>query len=287
MIYFLTINYYSTELVTKLIRSLPDNKNFEYKFIIINNSPDDNSIALLKNESVIILDATKNLGFGNACNLGLKWIFTQDPQGIVWIINPDAYLLENPLDKVHSFFKFHPEISILGTIIHTPAGDIWFAGGRFFPKTGSAIVQDLLTNTETDYVTCDWVSGCSLIIHLAKFDDCPEFDPAYFLYYEDFDLCRRYSEQGHSIAVTKQFGVVHQPSSITNKYVFRKIKHSTYSYLLTLEKYTNNLVLFLRLNRLIAYAVILLFVKPQVAFGKFSGVFMYWRKIFKSFLEIE
>jgi N-acetylglucosaminyl-diphospho-decaprenol L-rhamnosyltransferase len=202
VIYFLTINYYSTPLVTKLISSLPDNQRFEYKILIINNSPDDNSIYQLKNQSVLIFDATHNLGFGHACNVGLKWIYEQEPQGIVWIINPDAYLSENPLDKVCSFFESNPEISILGTIIHTPIGEIWFAGGCFNPASGAIATQDLLTNIETEYVTCDWVSGCSLIINLRKFDNLPQFDRAYFLYYEDFDLCRRYANQGHTIAVT-------------------------------------------------------------------------------------
>ncbi|GAA6616827.1 glycosyltransferase [Scytonema sp. NUACC26] len=278
MIYFLTINYYSTALVKKLISSLPDNKDSEYKIIIINNSPNDRSIEQLKTKSVLIFDATHNLGFGHACNVGLKWIYEQDPQGIVWIINPDAYLSENPLDKVCSFFESNPEISILGTIIHTPTGEIWFAGGCFTPTTGTISTQDLLTNTETEFVTCDWVSGCSLIVNLRKFDNVPQFDQTYFLYYEDFDLCRRYANQGHTIAATKQFGVVHQPSSITNKYVFRKIKHSTYSYLITLGKYTNYFILMLRLIRLLAYAFILIFVKPQVAFGKFFGVLMYLRR---------
>ncbi|MUG92392.1 glycosyltransferase [Scytonema sp. UIC 10036] len=285
MIYFLTINYYSTPLVKKLISSLPDTEQCEYKIIIINNSPDDNSIKQLENEFVVIFESTHNLGFGHACNVGLKWIYEQDPQGIVWIINPDAYLSENPLDKVRSFFESNPEISILGTIIHTPTGEIWFAGGCFTPATGTIATQDLLTHTETEYVTCNWVSGCSLIVNLRKFDNVPQFDRAYFLYYEDFDLCKRYALQGHIIAVTKRFGVIHQPSSITNKYIFRKIKHSTYSYLMTLEKYTNNLILVLRLIRLLAYAIVLIIVKPQVAFGKFSGVLMYFRRMVSNTLH--
>ncbi|WP_026735247.1 glycosyltransferase [Fischerella sp. PCC 9605] len=278
MIYFLTVNYYSTYLVAKLISSLPNSKNPDYKIVIINNSPDDDSIYQLKNESVLILNATSNLGFGSACNLGLKFIYAEDPQAIVWIINPDAYLLENTLDKVQSFFDSHPEISILGTIVHTPVGEVWFAGGRFIDNTGAILTQDLLTNTNTDYVLCDWITGCSLIINLSNFHECPLFDSAYFLYYEDFDFCQRYAQQGHLIAVTKQFGVLHQPSSITNKYVFIKIKHSTYSYLLTLERYTSKLVFSLRLTRLICHAFVLMFIKPQFGLGKFYGVFMYWRR---------
>ncbi|WP_017318967.1 glycosyltransferase [Mastigocladopsis repens] len=278
MIYFLVVNYYSSNLITKLISSLSASKNNDYKIVIINNSLDDHSIYHLKHELVFIFNAENNLGFGGACNLGIKWISTQDSQGIVWIVNPDAYFTENPLSKVQFFFEVHPEISILGTIVHTPTGEIWFAGGRFIPSTGAIITQDLLTDADADYVACDWITGCSLLINLRKFDEYPQFDSAYFLYYEDFDFCRRYANQGHLIAVTKQFGVLHQPSSITNRYIFRKIKNSTYGYLLSLDRYTNKLILTLRLIRLICYALILIFIKPKVAFGKFGGVLMYWRR---------
>ena len=64
MIYFLTINYYSTNLVTHLINSIQSSRDFTYKVVIVNNSPDDDSIHSLKNESVLILESGVNLGFG-------------------------------------------------------------------------------------------------------------------------------------------------------------------------------------------------------------------------------
>ncbi|MEH2266459.1 glycosyltransferase [Nostoc sp.] len=277
MIYFLTVNYYSTNLVIKLINSIHKTSHADYKVIIINNSPDDN-IDNLKTESVLIFNAGTNLGFGCACNLGLQWIYNQDPQAYVWIINPDAYLIEDTLDKVKLFLDCHPEISIIGTIIYTPTGKVWFAGGQFISTTGKILNKDLLTQADTGYVSCEWVSGCSLIINYRIFSDCPLFDPAYFLYYEDFDFCKRYANQGHSIVVTKQFSVVHQSSSITNRNIFIKTKHSTYSYLLTLERYTNLLVQTIRITRLILYAFVLIFVKPQVALGKLYGVLIYWKR---------
>jgi len=279
VIYFLTVNYYSAKLISKLINSLPVEENIDYKTIIINNSPDDNFIRELNNESVQVLHPGYNMGFGRACNYGMKWIYSQDSQAVVWIINPDAYLSNNSLEKVNRFFQSYPEISILGTIIHTPKDEIWFAGGSFIPKTGTIKTQDLLTNTEAPYIVCDWVSGCSLIVNLDNFYDCPQFDDAYFLYYEDFDFCRRYANQGYLIAVTKDFGVLHQPSSITNRYVSRKIRHSTYSYLLTLERYTNEFILITRLIRLFVYALVLIFIRPKVAFGKFYGLLMYGKQV--------
>ncbi|YAF97649.1 MAG: glycosyltransferase [Nodularia sp. CChRGM 3473] len=278
MIYFLTVNYYSTHLLTKLINSLPANQDIAYKVLVINNSPEDTDINQIQSEYVQIIHAEKNIGFGNACNLGIQYIFNQDKQAIIWIINPDAYLLKNFLAEVNIFFNSHSELSILGTIIYTPKGEVWFAGGRFIPRTGAILHEDLLTHIDKSYVTCDWVSGCSLIINLRKFSAAPLFDTAYFLYYEDFDFCRRYALQGHLIAVTKHFNVIHQPSSITNRNVYLKIKYSTYSYLITLEKYTNLAVQTIRFTRLIVYAIILIAAKPQVSLGKLDGVLMYLRR---------
>ena len=279
MIYFVTVNYYSTDLITQLIRSIPEDSEVSYQVIIVNNSPNDASINRLKTNNILILEAKNNLGFGRACNLGLNWIYQQDNQAIVWIINPDSYLLEKALEHVPVFFNDYPELSIVGTLIYTPTGEIWFSGGRFIPKTGTIVSENLLlTHPNLAYVPCDWVSGCSLLLNFRKFPSCPEFDPAYFLYYEDFDFCRRYSLEGHLIGITPLIRVGHHPSSITNKNIFNKIKHSTYSYLLTLEKYASLTVRSLRFIRLVFHALILLVVKPSVAFGKLYGVFLYLKK---------
>ena len=270
--YFLTVNYYSTNLITKLIGSLSSSPDSNYQVIIINNSLDDNSINDLQSKSTIIIDAEKNLGFGGGCNLGLQWIFNQDKQGIVWIINPDAYLPENTLEKAQLFFNSYQQLSILGTIIYTPEQKIWFAGGRFIPENGAILEVDLLNNNDTDYINCDWVSGCSIIINLNRFSECPLFDHAYFLYYEDFDFCRRYANQGHLIAITKQLSVIHQPSSITNRNIFKKIRYSTYSYLFTINRYTNKSIFTMKLILQIIKAAMGLIIKPQAALGKIYGI---------------
>ncbi|MEH2194154.1 MAG: glycosyltransferase [Nostoc sp.] len=274
MIYFLTVNYYSANLISKLINSIHKTSNIDYKVIIINNSLDDCDIDNLKTESVLIFNAETNLGFGCACNLGLKWIYIQDPQAYIWIINPDAYLIDNTLDKVQPFFELHPEISILGTLIYTPTGEVWFAGGRFIAKSGAIITEKKLTNIDVNYVNCDWISGCSLIVNLNNFIECPHFDSAYFLYYEDVDFCLRYASQGHIVAINN-FLVLHEPSSITNRNIFQKIRFSTYSYLLTIDKYTTKFIFNIRLFFQILKAILGIMLKPQAALGKICGIWDY------------
>jgi len=281
MIYLLAINYYSSQLIAKLINSISPNQVVEYQIIIVNNSPEDKLIQHLKTDKVVILKSGENLGFGKACNLGLNWIYQQNQKAIVWLINPDAYLLPNTLEKVTALFQNHPELSILGTIIYTTTGEIWFAGGEFSQQNGAIISKTIdHQDSQIPYLKTDWVSGCSLLINLQKFLVCPQFDPEYFLYYEDFDFCQRYAKQGHLIAFTNQIGVVHQPSTITGKNAFLKFQHSTYSYLLTLERYTSKIILISRFIRLLLNAVYLLPFQPKIALGKLTGISLYLKRGF-------
>ena len=280
MIYFLTVNYYSTPLVEKLIASILLNQEESYQVIIVNNSPDDDSIHRIKTDSILILESGENLGFGKACNLGLNWIYSQNPQALIWLINPDAYLLENSLSRASLFFENHPEVSILGTTVYEPTGKVWFGGGEFIPENGTIIAQDFLSVEleSKPYIKTNWVTGCSFIINLKKFTSCPLFDEDYFLYYEDFDFCRRYAQEGHIIGLTKQISAIHKPSSITGTIPDEKIKHSTYSYLLTLEKHTNKWVLLYRLSRIAASALISLPSHTKISINELKGVLLYWRR---------
>lgn len=278
MIYFLVVNYQSYSLVSQLINSQPAGNRS--RWVIVNNYPPENeALQTIKTETIHLIEAGTNLGFGCACNLGLSWIYQQDPQALVWLLNPDIMFDFQMVKNALNFIDNYPEISILGTVIYSTNNEIWFGGGTFNSIQGTITSENLFSgHAKTSYVTCDWVSGCSMIINLNHFSECPHFNPHYFLYYEDFDFCQRYQRQGHLVAVTNEIAIVHQVSTVTNRNLKNKFYHSSYSYLLTLEKYTNPMVFSLRLTRLLSYALILLPIKPAIALGKITGTWHYFQQ---------
>lgn len=274
MIYFVTVNYYSLCLIERLIDSIKPGK--DRQIIVINNSPDDVISENLKENAIIFLEAGENLGFGRACNIGLQWVYERDRLALVWIINPDAYLEENASEQALLFFHHQPEISLLGTAICEPNGKIWSGGGKFIPQDGTILPIE----ESSFYQPVDWISGCSLLINLRKFSECPHFDPDFFLYYEDFDFCRRYASQGHIIATTSKIRVIHQPSSITSSYPDLKQLHATYSYLLALEKHASSVVLWWRLVKMIISALVVgMPFQPKMAINKLKGVALYCKRV--------
>jgi GT2 family glycosyltransferase len=283
VIYLITVNYYSTELIANLLRSIQLEQTAIYQLVIVNNSPDDALLQTLAMPSTLIIEAQENLGYGRACNLALNWVYARDPQAIVWLINPDAHLVGNAIAQAQTFFQKYSDISILGTVVFDPAGKVWFGGGIFLPHLGAVLSKNLLPeHADQDYFLSDWVTGCSLLINLKRFSECPQFDPDYFLYYEDFDFCQRYARQHHQIAITPHISVVHQVSSTTERNIAAKLRHSTYSYLITLEKYANPIVLWVRLLGIIGHSVVRFAIKPKVSIGAFQGIWFYLKRGIRS-----
>lgn len=275
MLYLLTVNYHSADLIQRLLRSLDTSADSNWQCLIINNAPDDPTIHTLTSDSVQILETGSNLGFGVGCNVGLQWIYAQDRTAIAWLINPDTVVLPDSLSNAVQFCQSHPDLSIVGTVIREPDGKVWFAGGEFDPNNGKIVATETLPAATTDYLPTAWVTGCSLLLNLAKFSTCPQFDPAYFLYYEDFDFCRRYANQGHAVVITPHVHIIHHPSSITSRNPGLKWQHSTYGYLLALTRHTQPQVVLYRLGRILAHALRKSLVEPQKAIAIIKGVLNY------------
>jgi N-acetylglucosaminyl-diphospho-decaprenol L-rhamnosyltransferase len=286
-LYFLIVNYHSSTLIERLLKSLGSDSPEKYQIIIVNNSADDREIAQLKTENIKIIETKENLGFGRACNLGLHWIYRQNSQAIIWLINPDAYFETGLLNTGNteksqvslaiSFFTQHPQISILGTIVVNSIGEITTVGGKFTPGMAALeILTSLPKELSADYFNRDWVSGCSLLLNLANFPQCPGFDPRYFLYYEDLDFCLRYGQQGYQIAVTPWLKVFHDTSAISDRNLFTKYQHVTKSYLIHIEKHGSLATFVLTNLRMSLNTFRLLILKPQQGLGKLIGIYRYW-----------
>lgn len=282
MIYFITVNYYSSSFIEKLIHSIRDAREKDWQIIVINNSAGDAFIGNLKEDSTVLINAGDNVGFGRACNIGLKWVYERDRRSLVWIINPDACVEKDSIKQALTFFDRHPEISLLGTAVCEPNGQVWCGGGKFIPQDGTILpVEEQQSEGPLPYQLVDWITGCSLLINLKHFAECPQFDPDFFLYYEDFDFCRRYASQGHLTGATSQIRVIHHPSSITSRYPDVKQLHATYSYLLALEKHANAVVLWSRLAKMTLSALVALPFQLKMASNKLQGVVLYCKRVMR------
>ena len=151
------------------------------KVLIVENSESfTNSEEITKNfNNVNILCTGSNLGMGGGNNFGLENVKTN----FSLILNPDIICEKNFFQNIIQYLNDDFEYSIIGS--QYLDNSIWKPAGFFSNKKNRDIKFD------KSLTKVDWVVGCSMLINLKKFSNKKIFDENFFLFFEEFDLCKR------------------------------------------------------------------------------------------------
>lgn len=205
----------------KIIKCLPNTQ-----IIVVDDASTDSSAALIKKEfkRVILVELSKNLGFGGAVNKGVK----ASEGDLIVLLNSDVIPRENFLKPALKYFKKNDTFGVGFADASHEKGKIVTRG-----RGGASFRQGLFVHfalpPERDITL--WVSGGSSIIDKKKFMEIGGFDEIYSPYYwEDIDLCYRAWKNGYKSYFEPQSVVdhYHEIGSIKTTQSSKKIKSIAY-----------------------------------------------------------
>lgn len=193
------------------------------EIIVVDNASDDDSAAMVRAEfpQVRLLANRHNAGFAAANNQAIA----QACGRVLFLLNPDAYLLPGAMTGLARFLAAHPEVAVAGPNVLNPDGSWQAASFRFatlwdlwceavflsvlWPRS-PLFARKELGGFERDAVReVDWVQGCALAARRAVWDAVGPFDEGYWMYVEELDWCRRAKGLGYRIFFTPDAQVVH------------------------------------------------------------------------------
>ena len=164
-------------------------KNIKIKIIENSNEIGKYDENFLNKYKGITVDYTgKNLGYGGGNNYGFKITDTD----FALVSNPDIVFEDNFFKNIEKYLNHDLGFSIIGASYKTDK--IYMPYGFFnenIKKLNKKPYSNDLDPTYSPLKKVDWVTGCTMLVNLKKFGKKEIFDENFFLYFEEFDLCKQ------------------------------------------------------------------------------------------------
>ncbi|HEX7385050.1 MAG TPA: glycosyltransferase family 2 protein, partial [Burkholderiaceae bacterium] len=174
--------------------------------VVVDNASRDDTVASVRALAprATLIEAGANLGFGRANNLALERVTT--PYAL--LLNPDCLLQPGPREALEALLaaaRRYPDAAILAPRLYDAPGVL---GLCYRPAFWQAQPKTLL-DPEGD-VCSEFLTGAAMLLDMARLRAVGFFDPWFFLYLEDDDLCLRVRRAGHSLVLVHDATVLHR-----------------------------------------------------------------------------
>lgn len=219
------VSYNTRALTLACLDSIAaETRAVRYEVLTVDNASNDGSAAALRAHPLgeQLVASTENLGFARANNVAAR----QASGEFILLLNPDTVILDGAIDRLVAFARANPQAGIWG-------GRTLFADGRLNPSScwGRMTPWNLFCRatgltglfagttffngeayggwSRDTVAEVDIVSGCFLLIRRSLWQDLGGFDPTFFMYGEEADLCLRVRKRGARPMITPTATIVH------------------------------------------------------------------------------
>lgn len=190
--------------------------------VVVDNGSTDGSVDMVRRDfpEVKVRVNGSNPGYGAASNDAIAATGAE----YVLLLNTDTLLRQDALRQLETHLDANPRAAIVGPRLHNPDGTLQRSAHGFpSPLTLRPLIRhipgwrerSLLTWSHEHDRVVSWVKGAALAIRTAAFNQVGGFDPAFFMYFEETDLCRRLGDKGWEIHFTPATTVIHKGGTST------------------------------------------------------------------------
>lgn len=244
-----TVTYSPGESLADFLDSLEAATARPYEVVMADNGSTDGVPEAAAAQGRARLHTTGgNLGYGAAANEGAA-----GAQG-EWLVvaNPDVVWTPGSLDALVDAAERWPRAGVLGPGLYTPEGEV-YPSARALPTLGTGVGHALFGwwwpgNPWTAAYRRErgplvegpvgWLSGSCLLLRREAFEQVGGFDPSYFMFFEDVDLCARLGRSGWECVYVPSVPVTHvgghswrdQPAIMIKAHHASAIRYTTRQY---------------------------------------------------------
>lgn len=232
-VWVLVLNYNSGDDTLGCVEALRKVDYPTLRILVLDNASPDGSGAVLRQQLPAneFVQLPVNTGYAGGNNVGMRMAIQGGAQ-YVFILNPDARVLPGCVAHFVELCEADHGIGAVNSI------EVERDGITIDPLFAGSVMADAGINAnrvDDPAIPSTFVAqrlfGAAFFLPVRAIRKVGGFDPLYFAYWEEFDLCRRLQLHGFKLLVTREVPVVHlrtnEHRGVSPFVVFLRLK-STY-----------------------------------------------------------
>ncbi|MFM9907733.1 MAG: glycosyltransferase family 2 protein [Chitinophagaceae bacterium] len=209
----IVVTYNGMQWIHECIGSL-SKSIYPTEIIVIDNCSSDETVAQIKKNfpKVKIIESERNLGFGQANNIGFREAIAQNAD-YVFLLNQDAWIELDTLKKLIEIHQQHAVFGILSPLHLNKAGT---ALDKFFfeylqqSNSENLTASELLIRKSNSIVIeTPFVNAAAWLVSIETIKQIGGFNPLFFHYGEDRNYVQRAIYMGIHIGVCTNARIYH------------------------------------------------------------------------------
>jgi N-acetylglucosaminyl-diphospho-decaprenol L-rhamnosyltransferase len=227
------VSYRVPDLLDDCLASVyKQTEGIDFEVLVVDNAPGDGSAEIVREKypQATLLEPDDNLGFAG----GNNYAAGRARGRRLLLLNPDTVVLDGAIQKLHAFAESKPSAGIVGG--RTVRADrsleptCCWADPGLWPLLCKAVGLNVVLKgsrlfdreamgwwARDDDRRVDIITGCFLMMSKDVWDELGGFDPRFFMYAEEVDLCWRLRRTGREIWFAHEPEIIHLVGASASK----------------------------------------------------------------------
>lgn len=223
------VSYNGEKWINACIQSIFKNNYKNLQIVLVDNASKDRTLSIAKDdfENIVVFGLKKNIGYGRGANIGIDYALSHKANYVL-LLNQDVKLSSNCIENLVKACQEDSNIGIASPIQMTYDGSKADPAFEKLLNSNKLFQDDVRLNRilKNSYEV-DTIIGSAILFRVATLETIGLFDPLYFLYHEEGDLCRRARYHGFQIHFVPRALIFHWHTQLRPKKMSFKAKVSS------------------------------------------------------------
>lgn len=182
--------------------------------IVVDNASNDGTVEFIREHfpEIHLIESKENLGFGKANNIGMRYAMDHGCD-YVFLLNQDAWVEPDTLEKLVEIHQRHPEYGLLGPVqVNAEKTKVLDGVIQFLinpDNVNKKMFSDLMLGTVDEVYPVAEINAAAWLMPRNTLETVGGFDPLFLHYGEDWNYLSRVLYHKLKVGLTPHLKVVH------------------------------------------------------------------------------